>query len=248
MLRKNLIKIGIPLAAVAALAGGMVMPVSAASTTTTTATTPATAALHTVQGTVTAISGTTSFTIQDANKTSVTVNVGTNTKYYMVSIGRVQADITGMVTKDRKQDNGKQSVTGAMNELHIPANWKDNLDWLETFKNTAKFTDIAVGDRIVARVDNNNLAAQVLIVKGQTIKEAKGIITISGNTLTVATSPTTTISLTWGSNTEFIMKGVITAPSGTYGAVTYNSTTNTADLVNFTVKAPTSPTTTTTTH
>ena len=248
MLRKSFVKFSLLFALVIVLVVGLAIPTFADTGSTATPTTPVKAALHTVQGTVTAISGTSSFNIQDANKASVTVNVGASTKYYLLPIGKIETGIKNQVSKDIGQNKGKQTVAGAMKDLHIPANWKDNLGWLDTFAKGAAFSDIAVGDRIVARVDVNNLAAQVLIITGPVIRQAKGTVTISGNSITVTVSGSAApVVLTWDANTEFIMKGVISAPSGQYGVVTYNSTTNIAQLVNFSAKAPSPPTTSTTT-
>ena len=244
-MRKNLLKIGLVATIVAVLAVVIGIPVSADASTTTTTPKPA---LHTIQGAVQSISGTTSFAILNGNKQSVTITVDTNTKYYLVPMGGVRNYVNNQVSKDIRQDKNHPSIASTMKELHIPANWRDNLGWLDTFNKSASFSDIAVGDRIIARVDSNNLAAEVLILKGPVIKQTRGTITISGNTLIVTvTGSTTQLTLTWDANTEFIMKGTLT-PSGQYGVVTYNSATNpgTAQLVNFTAKPPTTTTTTTT--
>ena len=62
MLKNNIVKIGIICCLIAALALGVVIPVSAQSTTTTTSTAAATAqTLKTVQGIVTAVSSPSSY-------------------------------------------------------------------------------------------------------------------------------------------------------------------------------------------
>jgi hypothetical protein len=237
MLKRNLIKILIPLAVVAVLAGIVpALPALAAPTRT---------ALHTVQGIVVEPQPTDStFTIQSSNNVTTTISVNATTKCYLISIGRVQNYIDNQVNKDIRQDKDKDSRGAAMKELHIPANWRDNLGWLDTFNKAASFSDIALGDRIIARVDSNNMASQVLIIEAPVIRQVKGQVTISSSPDTVVVNPTNgqTVSLSWDTNTEFIIKGTISAV-GTfpYGVVTYNAKSSTALLVNLAAKAPTTP-------
>ena len=191
------------------------------------------------------------FTVQSGNQSPITITVSSTTKYYLVSLGGVRNTVDNQISKERRA-NPKLGVPGAMNNLHIPANWRDNLGWLDTFNKSASFTDIALGDRIIARVDSGNNAYQVLIIKGPVIRQVRGTVTVSGigaasGTITIAALNGTTVGpLNWDSNTEFIIKGTV-VPSGQYAAVTYNSNTNNVQLVNFTAKAPNVATTTTTT-
>jgi len=239
MFKKRILTIGALLAVVAILTAGIAVPAYADnSTPNTTKTTVPRPAVHAVEGIVTAISGTSSFTIKNGNQQTVTINVDANTKYYLVSMAGVKEDVQDKVSAALK-DNKNLSTGNALKNLHIPANWKDNLGWLDTFNKSAAFSDIAVNDRIVARIDSNNLALQVLIVKVPAIKQAKGIVTVTGNNITVAATDGTTVGpLTWGADTEFIIKGVASLPTGQYGVVTYNSGTSVVILVNFTAKAP----------
>lgn len=121
-LGKNAVKISVLFFIVIALIVGVAVPVLAADTTTTTSAPPI---LQPVQGTVVSISGTTSFTIQDANQKLITIKVDADTKYLMAAAG------------------GNKS---------------------------ASFSDIAVGDKIMAMIDSGNTAKGILITEGPVIK------------------------------------------------------------------------------
>ena len=114
---------------------------------------------------------------------------------------------------------------------------------MDTFGQKGAFSDIAVGDRVIARVNSSGVAAQVLIIKAPVIRQVRGTVTISGNNITVNALNGTTINLTWDSTTEFIIKGYALPTSG-YAAITYNSSTKVASLVNFAAKPPPTPVTT----
>ncbi len=240
MLKRNLIKLFIPLAVLTALAATIpVLPALAVPRWTT---------LQTVQGKVTGITGTTAIIIEKADNTPFSVSVNGTTKYYLVSMGPVRNFVNNQVKKDLRQNNNRQSRAGAMKELHIPANWRDNLGWLDTLNKTASYSDIAIGDRVIARVDpnNNNTATQVLIVKAPVIQQVKGTITISSdpNPKTISVTPadgSAVIPLIWDGNTEFIIKGTTIVPASGSGVVTYNSSTKIALLVNLAGKIITAP-------
>jgi hypothetical protein len=240
MLKRNLIKLFIPLAALAALATAIpVLPALAAPRWTT---------LQTVQGKVTGITGTTIITIEKADNTPFSVSVNGTTKYYLVSMGPVKNFVNNQVKQESRQNNNRQSRAGAMKELHIPSNWRDNLGWLDNFNKAASFSDIAVGDRVIARVDpnNNNTATQVLIVKATVIRQVKGNIVISTDPQpkTILVTPadgSATVLLTWDGNTEFIIKGTTIVPASGSGVVTYNSNTKIAVLVNLAGQIVTTP-------
>jgi hypothetical protein len=238
MLKNNSVKICILFAAIATLAAGVAIPVSADTTTTTATTTSSAPALHTVQGVVNSVNSTSgSFTVG-----TTLVVTDSNTKFYLIPLGKADAYVNNKVARDP----GAQSRAAKLKDLHIPANWRDNLGFLDTFGQKGAFSDISVGDRVIARVNSSGVAAQVLIIKAPVIRQVRGTITISGNNITVNALSGTTVNLTWTTTTEFIIKGY-TLPTGVYGVVTYNSSTNVASLVNFAAKAPPTPITTSTT-
>jgi len=247
MLKNNIVKISIICCLITALVLGVVIPVSAQSTTTTTSTAAAAAqTLKTVQGIVTAVSPSSTpqtFTVG----TNPAITVDANTKYYLIPVGAAQSYVDNKVA----QDQNDQSTAAKLKNLHIPANWRDNLGFLDTFSRTGTFSDIAVGDRVFARVNGSNVAVQVLIIKAPVIRQVRGTVAVSGSgangSITVKNSSMALpLQLTWDSNTEFIIKGNPSLPLTNYGVVTYN-TSNTASLVNLTAKDPTTDAAATTT-
>jgi len=250
MLKNNIVKISIICCLISALVLGVAIPASAQSTTTTTSTAAATAqTLKTVQGIVTAVSGPSvapqTFTIG----TNPAITVDANTKYYLIPVGAAQSYVDNKVA----QDQSSQSTAAKLKNLHIPANWRDNLGFLDTFSRTGTFSDIAVGDRVIARVNGSNVAAQVLIIKAPVIRQVRGTVTLTGSATsgTIAVVPLDSNTklpspLTYNASTEFIIKGY-ELPNDQYAVVTFNNTTGAVSLVNFTAKDPTSAATATTT-
>ena len=235
MLKSNFVKISILFAVIATLVVGVAIPVSA-DTTTTTATTSSAPALHTVQGVVNTVNSTGSFTV---GTTSVVVSTDSNTKYYLIPLGKADAYVNNKVARDP----GAQSRAAKLKDLHIPANWRDNLGFLDTFGQKGAFSDIAVGDRVIARVNSSGVAVQLLIIKAPVIRQVRGTVTISGNNITGTALDKNPINLTWDSTTEFIIKGYA-LPTNGYAVITYNSTTKVASLANFAAKPPPTPVTT----
>ena len=249
MFKNNIVKISIICCLISALALGVVIPVSAQSTTTTTSTAAAAAqTLKTVQGIVTAVSSSSTpqtFTVG----TNPAITVDANTKYYLIPVGAAQSYVDNKVA----QDQNDQSTAAKLKNLHIPANWRDNLGFLDTFSRTGTFSDIAVGDRVIARVNNNGVAAQVLIIKAPVIRQVRGTVTLTGSATsgTIAVVPLDSNTklpspLTYNASTEFIIKGYELPTSG-YAVVTFNNTTGAVSLVNFTAKDPTTDAAATTT-
>lgn len=237
-INKGILKIG-ALMMVLALVMIAAIPASADDTT------PTPAALHTVQGIVTSISNTSdtgSFVLQYGNQQQVTITTNTSTVYYLINPGKAQ----GFVNKTINQNNQKarrngRSLPPKANDLknaHIPANWRDNLGWLETFNKQASFTDIAIGDRIIARVDSNDLAHQVLIIKAPVIQTIKGSVTLTDPThITITPSTGSPVTLNVVDTTRIVIKGQ-TSISG-YAVAVYNSTNDNALIVNVQAAAPT---------
>ena len=249
MFKNNIVKISIICCLITALVLGVAIPASAQSTTTTTSTAAAASqTLKTVQGIVTAVSPSSTpqtFTVG----TNPAITVDANTKYYLIPVGAAQSYVDNKVA----QDQNDQSTAAKLKNLHIPANWRDNLGFLDTFSRTGTFSDIAVGDRVIARVNNNGVAAQVLIIKAPVIRQVRGTVTLTGSATsgTIAVVPLDSNTklpspLTYNASTEFIIKGYELPTSG-YAVVTFNNTTGAVSLVNFTAKDPTSAATATTT-
>jgi hypothetical protein len=180
--------------------------------------------------------------VKTSSAPSVTINVDSNTKYYLIPLGKADTYVNNKVARDPNA----QSRAEKLKSLHIPANWRDNLGFLDTFGQTGTITDIAVGDRVIARVNSSGVAAQVLIIKAPVIRQVRGTITISGNTITGTALDKNSINLTWDATTKFIIEGYAlpaTSTNSAYAVITYNSSTNpgVALLVNFAAKPPSTP-------
>ena len=249
MPKKFLFSAGITVSLVSAILLGTAMPVSAATTTKTTASTAAKTTVHIVQGQVTRALNNGAFTIADGNNTSIVIKVNTATKYYIVEMDKAQADITDRIAAAKKQKaNAKKSDADILKALKIPADWKNDFDWLSQYEKTAASTDVETGDRTVSKIDSTNLASVVLIIKGPVTHKVNGTVEVSQNpkTITITTADGKIGPLTWDSSTQFILKGKGTVPAKQYGVVTYNSATKTVQVVDFSVQLPTlKPVTTT---
>ena len=246
-IRGNILKIGVLFMAITALVVGMAIPALAATTANT-----ANSALHTIQGTVSTIS-TSSFTVQTGNQAPVTINVDQNTKYYQMSMGKAQLNANTSVDKDNRQmqKEGKVQPPKAndLKNAHIPDNWRETLAWLDKIDTSTQFSNIQVGDRVIARTTNdaNNLAKQLLLIKAPVIQQIKGTISaVSANSITITPASGTAVTLNLDGKTRVTLKGLILVQNGQYAIVTYNRTTLVAQLVNIQAAAPTTTTTVTT--
>jgi hypothetical protein len=199
--------------------------------------TPAATTLHTIQGKV--ISNTsTSFDIQNGDQPKVTVNTDANTKYYLINTGRAQGFVNSVIAKDnqqfRKAGLPQLSREADLRNAHIPANWRDNLGWLETFNKSAQFSDIQDGDRIIARVtnDGNNLAKQILIIKAPVIRTVKGTVnSVTADSLSILPSGSTTaLLLAVTPQTRITLKGITIIAQGQTVVAVYNSAKNNSAL------------------
>jgi hypothetical protein len=228
---KYALRIGVPFAAIAALVMGLAAPALAKGNNASD--TRPTPAVRTVQGKVVSIaSDNSSFTVQNASG-NVTVSVNATTKYYVVPVGRVQQTVTNKIVQG-KRENGEDDWN-----KYIPANWRDNLNWLDKFLKKGQFSDIEIGDRVIARIGaSDNVARQVLIIKASPIQQVKGTISavtgVSSGTITI-----NGVTLNWDSNTRFTLKGLIAVANGQYATAVYNKNTLKALTVNILPTAPT---------
>jgi len=241
---KYALRIGIPFVVAAALLMGSAVPTLAKGNVTNTRPTPA---VHAVQGKVVWIaSDNLSFKIQKNASENITVSVNETTKYYVVPVGRVELAIkNGIIQNEGKDNKSKEkgqpeSRLAELSESQIPANWKDNMDWLNRFFKRGQFSDIAIGDKVVARVDTNNLARQVLIIKAPAIQQVKGALSnVTVTSFTITPSNGIPVILSWDSNTSFTLKGLIAVADGKYATAVYNKNTLKALTVNVLPVAPT---------
>ena len=195
--------------------------------------------------------GANQFVVQTGDNNQVTVNVDGNTSYFLVNTGKSQSYVNNKDPKENKESrenkNGKvppglQKKALDLKNARIPAHWRDDLGWLGNFNKQAQFSDIQVGDRVIARVTNDtaSLAKQVLIIKAPVIQQVKGIITAvstNPNTITITPQNGAAVTLNWDTSTRFILKGTITL-NGYMATAVYNRNSMITQLVNVLPAAP----------
>lgn len=237
-IRRNALKIGIPFIVIMTLVTGMALPVLADNTSK-----PA-SALRLVQGEVMSVdSDNSTFVIQNGSQQQVTITVDANTKYFIVPAGKASVAIdSGIAKADQKVNKLEPKQSQTAEESVITANCGTDLNGLGRFGKAAQFSDIQVGDRVIARVKTaDNLATQVLIIKAPAIQRVKGIITaVSDNSTTITPSNGNPITLSWDENTRFVLKGLISVQNGQYASAVYNKNAMIAQTVDIQAAAPTS--------
>lgn len=204
-------------------------------------------ALRPVQGEViSVVSDNSTFVVQNGNQQPVTVVVDSKTKYFIVPAGKASAAINSGAVKDKivekKADKveTRQFQTAELKDSGITANRGMDANGLDRNGKQAQFSDIQVGDRIVAWVKTaDNLATQVLIIKAPVIQKVKGTVTaVSDSSITITPSIGNAVTLTWNSDTRFTLKGLIAVQSGQYASAIYNKNTMTAQTVEVQATAP----------
>jgi len=241
-IRRNALKIGIPFLVIMTLVMGMALPVLADNESK-----PITGRV--VQGEVMSVaSDNSTFVVQNGNQQPVTVKVDSNTKYFVVPAGKTSAAINNVTIKEKTADKKankikpKQSQAAELKEPGITANCGNDSNWLDRFGKEAQFSDIQVGDRVIAQVKTaDNLATRVLIIKAPVIQRVKGIITaISDNSITITPANSTAVTLSWNGETRFVLKGLISVQNGQYATAVYNRNTMEAQTVDVQATAPAS--------
>ena len=239
-IRRNALKIGIPFLVIMTLVMGMALPVLADNESK-----PITGRV--VQGEVMSVaSDNSTFVVQNGNQQQVTVKVDSNTKYFVVPAGKTSAAINNVTVKEKTADKKankikpKQSQAAELKEPGITANCGNDSNWLDRFGKEAQFSDIQVGDRVIAQVKTaDNLATRVLIIKAPIIQRVKGIITaVSDNSITITPANGTAVTLSWNGETRFVLKGLISVQNGQYASAVYNKNTMTAQTVDVQATAP----------
>ncbi len=260
-IRKNGLKLGILFLAITALILGIAVPGWADGPTATfrASKTPPPSILHTLEGKVigvkSIVAGTANITIQNGNQPSANITVDSITQYYTVPLGKAWGDVKERledahetVARDLKEGSkntitGKPTLGQEIKDLHLTSDWRSDLNFLDHAGKSAQFSDVQVGDRVVARVQTTNgvnLAKQVLIIKAPVIQTIKGIITVSGNSITITPTQGAPVTLSWDGKTQFNLTGLISVQTGQYAVAKYNRITLKALTVNVWLVAPTS--------
>jgi hypothetical protein len=237
--RRNALQIGIPFVVIMTMVTGMALPALADNELK-----PITG-LRLVQGEVMSLSSDNStIVIQNGNQQPVTIKVDSNTKYFVVPAGKASAVINSNAVKnktiDKKLNKVQPPQSQAVEEQGITTNCGNDSNGLDRFGKQAQFSDIQVGDRVIARVKTaDNLATQVLIIKAPAIQRVKGIITaVSDNSITITPTNSTAVTLSWNGETRFVLKGLISVQNGQYASAVYNRNTMKAQTVDVEATAP----------
>jgi hypothetical protein len=241
---KLALKIGIPLAVIMGLIVGFASPALAERRVGSDS--KAALVVKTVQGKVVGIaSNNSSFMLQNSSG-NITVSVNSTTAYYVVGIVKPQPAASGGVAPGKQKNSNAldkesiKSMAGELKKIDVAADLKGAINHIDKFLKKCSFSDISLGDRVIARVGSNNVATQVLIIKVAlpAVQSVKGTIAaVSGNTITLNTAAGP-VTLTWDATTRFVLKGLIAVAPGQYATAAYNKNTKLAQVVNVQPTAP----------
>jgi hypothetical protein len=200
-----------------------------------------------VQGEVISVaSDNSSFVLQNGGRQQVTITVDSNTKYFVVPGGKTSTQISGVIAKDKAVENeankaeSRPPQAAGLKDSGIMANYGIDPNGLERYGREAQFSDIQIGDRVIAWAKTaGNLAAKVLITKAPVIQKVKGTISaVSDSSITITPSNGAAITLTWDVNTRFMLKGLISVQAGQYAVAVYNRNSMTAVTMDVQAAAP----------
>jgi hypothetical protein len=234
---KSGLRIGLLFMVVMTLVLSSSLPVLAKNTSKPVLTSKPVSTLRVVQGEVVSISSDNStsdnatIVVRNGSQQLVTFKVDANTKYYMAPNGKTSASPANVPVK----------AAGLVESVGT-ANCGIDPNSLGRYGKQAQFSDIQVGDKVVAWVKTaDNIATKILIIKPPVIQKVKGTITaISDNSTTITPLNGNAVTLNWDGNTKFVLKGLISVQTGQYAAAVYNRTTMLALTVNVQATAPAS--------
>jgi len=222
---RNAMRIGFPFVVIMTLVMTTALPVLADSKS------KHVSGLRTVQGEIISVSSdnsTSTIVVRNVNQQQVTIKVDTNTKYYMVPVGKATGAADNGMAKykvaEKKANNGQSKKVQVTEQLEASLIAKCG----NGLGKEAQLSDIQVGDKIIARVKTaDNLATEVLIIKAPAIQKVKGTITAVSDNSTIAITPAngTAVTLSWDANTKFVLKGLISVQTGQYATAVYNRNT-----------------------
>ena len=190
--------------------------------------------LNIVADNSTSDNATATITLEHGNK-QLGIQVDAGTKYYLIARGKpsstessVVAQPKGAIKKNNKLER-QTSVAAAvadepLSEAAIVASCARDPNSLGRYGKPAQFSDLEVGDRIIACVKTaDNVAKQVLIIKAPIKQRINGTITeVSDGSITITPAIGNAVTLHWDADTRFTLKGLISVESGQYASATYN--------------------------
>ena len=238
---RHCVRISIPFMIIMALSLSAALPVLADNIS------KPVASVRLVQGEVASVSSDNStIVVRNGNHGQVTINVDANTKYFILPREKSAAAIAGAVNavsvnqKLNKLQFGRPQIA-AVQESQIDVSCKADMNAADRLGKPAKFSDVQVGDRIIAEVKTaDNLALRVIIIKIQAIQKVSGNISaVSDSSITITPSDGTAVTLSWDANTRFVLRGLIAVQSGQYASAVYNRSTMLAQTVEVQATAPT---------
>ncbi|HEX7364241.1 MAG TPA: hypothetical protein VF366_03640 [Dehalococcoidia bacterium] len=206
--------------------------------------------LNIVSDNSTSDNATATITLKHGNK-QLEIQVDAGTKYYLIARGKpssaessVVAQPKGAIKKNYKLERQTSVAAVAdepLSEAAIVASCARDPNSLGRYGKPAQFSDVEVGDRIIACVKTaDNVAKQVLIIKAPIKQKINGTITeVSDGSITIAPVIGNAVTLNWDANTKFTLKGLISVQSGQYASAIYNRNGMLALTVDIQASAPT---------
>jgi hypothetical protein len=153
-----------------------------------------------------------------AGEDEVTVKVDENTEYLKICVpGR----LTSLAQHLRLRIHDRLSRPDDMDTPKLAPKLKH----LRPFGEEASFSDIAVGDMVVAWLasEGDNLAERVQIIEPVTYARVSGTISVADNTITITPEEGDGVTLTYNEGTIFTLKGTTQVQSGQSAAAIYDS-------------------------
>jgi hypothetical protein len=176
-----------------------------------------------VQGKVTSIDEVNQQFVIKSGEDEVTISVNEETKYYKLPVpGRI-VSLARHWMEFRHQNQGEMGEQSQPNNSDIPA---PSLKRLRPFGEEAKFSDIAVGDKVLVWAEENSelVAKWVLITKVTNYASVSGTITdVSSTSITIAPEDGDPVTLSYNENTVFTLRGTIQVVTGQSARAIYDS-------------------------
>ena len=171
----------------------------------------------------------------------LTISVNKDTKYYKMSVpGRIVSLAQRWMEFRHRNQEGTglrlQNLMPQLGNMDMPEPEGLKLKPLHPLGEEAKFSDIAVGDRVVVWLAGDSeslLAERVEITKVTTYASVSGTITdVSTDSITIKpANDGDEITLTYNEGTVFVLKGIIQVETGQSAKAIYDSGNNIAKIV-----------------
>ena len=172
----------------------------------------------------------------------LTISVNKDTKYYKMSVpGRIVFLAQRWMEFRHRNQEGTglrlQNLMPQLGNMDMPEPEGLKLKPLHPLGEEAKFSDIAVGDRVVVWLAGDSeslLAERVEITKVTTYASVSGTITAvapDDKTITITTEDGKDVTLTYNEGTVLVLKGITQVETGQSAKAIYDSGNNIAKIV-----------------